>query len=599
MILDKLPPLFADHDLDAALRLAAEVEALPTLTGVADLGDALRQRGQSDDATPVGQLLVVDGLVCGLMLAYGPSAERWRSPLIPVWEMSGRAFPPPVEHYPDSIRPYLEHRAIEGTRADVRARYHDFLWLRWRDHAHGRAARQAYLDAARTADLEGSEGGEAIAWAIRGAELSMQLNIDRPGTASLIRNEIRRGLRATNLGYPCFLVEYAAELLATDPDATRVLVGDIEAAAMAAGSAGDRRREQSLFEACTQALRACGDMATANAFLRRTAASLETQGRERGAVEGGLVELLLLRDAARLYKDAGSSSDAQRLKADLVEAGVRAKDDLQPIGGSFEIPAATIDQWAARLVAWDEESPVSLLALPYELGIWVSWDDHRAFAAQMATEAPLSSLLHHVRISADGRTQPEPEDESARDDARPVSLYASRAMIQATIAEAVIQRLRARERWTPAALTNAIAVVDEGLATAASGGIRALELRDYWNGVHALIPQLERALRLIGQEVGANVVSYSTATGTRWRSLEDMLNEPKIRAALTEDVAIEIVALFSSPYGPNVRNAIAHGAIDPADVGIAHALLTALTLLTLTAVLAVVRAQSETAARDL
>lgn len=595
MILDELPTAFAAEDLDAALRIVAEVEADPDMHGIADLGDALRPRGQADDVIPVGQLTIVDGLVCGLALSYGPPAERWGSSLIPVWEMSDRVFPPPVERYPNSVRPYLERRAEAAQRADLRARYHDFIWLRWRDHEHGRSAHDAYLEAAQTAELEGDQGAEAIGWVIRAAELSVQLNVERLATASVIRDEIRRGLNTTNLGYPCFIAEHAAKLLAIDPDGVRALVEDIEAVAAAAAEARDRWREQSLLQACTNLLRACGDSAAAAGFVHRGAASLENQARERGAAEGGLVELALLRDASRLYKGSGSSDDAQRLKADLIAAAARAGTELKRIGGTFEIPSAGVDEWASRLVAWNEENPAALLALPYELGIWVSWEAHRTFAAEIAAETPISSLVSHIVIAADGRSQPEPDDPGAKERARLVSLYARRAMIQATISGAVIERLRARQRWTPASLTGAIATVDQDLAKAASGGIRALESRDDWNAVHALVPQVERALRLIGQQVGANVVSYSTATGTSWRSMELVLGEPKVWEVLTEDVATEIDALFSNQHGPNLRNVIAHGAIEPEAIGPTHSLLAVLALLSLAAALAVARIRPGTA----
>ena len=102
----------------------------------------------------------------------------------------------------------------------------------------------------------------------------MQLNVEPLMTASVICDEIRRGLKTTNLGYPCFVAEHAGQLLAIDPDGVRALVRDIEAEAATAAAAKDRWREQSLLQACTNLLRACGGSAAAASFVRRGAACL-------------------------------------------------------------------------------------------------------------------------------------------------------------------------------------------------------------------------------------------------------------------------------------------------------------------------------------
>lgn len=214
MIWDEAPPSFGAQEIEMALGIATDAEAgSGSLTSLADV---LKQRGEAvrDEQPGVGLLLIADGLACDLWLTRGASTVRW-GPLGPMMELQGGVYPPPLTTFADSPRPYFEQRATTTGRADLRARYHDLIWLRWRQFANARGAYAAYVEASAGADLsEASSAMTACDHLIRATELSMTLDIDQAMTIELLRREILRGLPREVAGYACRLADDGASLLA-------------------------------------------------------------------------------------------------------------------------------------------------------------------------------------------------------------------------------------------------------------------------------------------------------------------------------------------------------------------------------------------------
>jgi hypothetical protein len=154
MIWGETPATFTAENVDQALAEATPAEREPR--SLSAIADALKQRGEAIRAGAPhnhGSLLIADGLACDLMFTRGESTTRW-GPLGPMMEFDQGVYPPPIDTFPDALRPYFEQRAATTSRPDLRARYHDLIWLRWKGFASARAAHAAYLEAASGADLD-------------------------------------------------------------------------------------------------------------------------------------------------------------------------------------------------------------------------------------------------------------------------------------------------------------------------------------------------------------------------------------------------------------------------------------------------------------
>lgn len=85
---------------------------------------------------------------------------------------------------------------------------------------------------------------------------------------------------------------------------------------------------------------------------------------------------------------------------------------------------------------------------------------------------------------------------------------------------------------------------------------------DFGMAAHFLIPQMEAIIRHRMKEAGLNT-STSNADGiVTENGLSTLMDVEGVAELLGEDVAFEIKAVFCSPYGPNLRNAFAHGLLD-------------------------------------
>jgi hypothetical protein len=114
-------------------------------------------------------------------------------------------------------------------------------------------------------------------------------------------------------------------------------------------------------------------------------------------------------------------------------------------------------------------------------------------------------------------------------------------------------------------MENAIRIVEPTLAAACLPGLETLEAGQYWLAEHALVPQLERAVRLVARGVGLTPMKMARGGGLRWASFEEMLDEGAVKSALGPGLANSLRRLFLDPYGPNYRHEISHGAAEPSE----------------------------------
>ena len=279
MIWDEFPEEFSAVDLASAANVALGLETDPgMLTQLADRLKAAGEQSGPEGATS-GLLLIADGLVCDLWLAHGTGLDRWGA-LGPMMEMPQGIYPPPVQTFPDSLQPYLEARAAGTVRADLRARYHHFLWVRWHSIDDARAAHSAYLEAGRghASDDDATTSMTAMEYLSQAADLSIRLDIKQPETILTLHHEILEALPREGAGFGASLLERSAHLLVKDRDVARELL-DATIHAASVEAPGRRHRERSLLAAGEALAREMGDTAGAMQLRIRQAESYKLEPR--------------------------------------------------------------------------------------------------------------------------------------------------------------------------------------------------------------------------------------------------------------------------------------------------------------------------------
>lgn len=96
-------------------------------------------------------------------------------------------------------------------------------------------------------------------------------------------------------------------------------------------------------------------------------------------------------------------------------------------------------------------------------------------------------------------------------------------------------------------------IIREGLFLALKG--------EYYQAVHILVPQLENILRELAEKCGEAVDTVDKDGVTKYRSLASILKSEKVNECLDENLVFLLRGLLVDPFGPNIRNEIAHGIV--------------------------------------
>lgn len=87
---------------------------------------------------------------------------------------------------------------------------------------------------------------------------------------------------------------------------------------------------------------------------------------------------------------------------------------------------------------------------------------------------------------------------------------------------------------------------------------------DFTSSIHILVPQIENWIRELMWSNGLNTSTFNSDTGIESENgLSTLLDVEELKQILNKNILFELKALMTTPPGPNLRNEIAHGLIEP------------------------------------
>lgn len=275
----------------------------------------------------------------------------------------------------------------------------------------------------------------------------------------------------------------------------------------------------------------------------------------------------------QMRPDASSLDDAIR------RAGEESMKEMKPISVSVDIESDKIEAYFASLLSGDHQTILVRVAFHFVPRRAELEEQMRA----QAEAAPLASMLHRVIKDDDGRTVarvgPIADD------------------LEGSLLSHIGQVLHLSVPWLNESFVRAgklgaftfQAVFDFVVAcplfvparhTLLKSGLRAYFAGDFVSAIHILVPQVEQCVRQLGAAIGAPIYSQRRGGGLNLRTLDDLLRDAAVAAALGEDVSTYLRVLLTDARGWNIRNRVAHGlapssafGVDVAD-RIVHALMT-------------------------
>ena len=86
--------------------------------------------------------------------------------------------------------------------------------------------------------------------------------------------------------------------------------------------------------------------------------------------------------------------------------------------------------------------------------------------------------------------------------------------------------------------------------------------QDFVTALHILVPQIEHMVRYHLKQAGVQTTNLDSNGIENEIGLSSLMDIPQAEKIFGEDLSFEIKALFCDSFGPNLRNALAHGLLD-------------------------------------
>jgi hypothetical protein len=557
---ERLNRSYDDSEVTSAARIALELETDESLDACAK---AFGLRASELDASEprLSELLGADTLACELQLGSEDTQATWGAPLGPKLTFEdGSAYPPHLADWPDSIRPYFERRAQDTAVLELRARYNDLLWARWRQFPAARAAHQAYLElGTRRGFADALSTARGIHELNRATTLSQSLGIERETTAAAVITLVAQGLAADKFHAADLITETSSRLLTVDQASAAALIPIL----MGAGQRLEESRPywaRTIYDMAATLARAVGTDAEVQAARAAIATSWENEAKAAEPT----ARIGLLQGAIAAYQAMpGTGETVQRLKGELAQAVAASAKALPMHKFEFSIPAAEVAETIEKLRTALHADRFGLLRLPAHFGMIRDWEKLKADFAGLRKQFPLQYLFGHVAIDADGRMQADPADEAERERILILGHFAQQTQFSAMIGLGYLQELKATGDWSAEAVLEQIGSLDSDIAARCASGIEAFDSGDFWTAVHVLVPQVEHAFRKVAITIDGDVHRLIGTDEVRVATLDRILEDPKVEEVLGRDGTMSLRGLLTDTRGLNVRNITAHGLLDP------------------------------------
>lgn len=361
------------------------------------------------------------------------------------------------------------------------------------------------------------------------------------------------------------------------------IANKLEALAIRFDKTGELHQAQKYYDAATKWYRELGDdhkSAEMTAYLAEALAK-EASTRMSSDSPSHIAGMILLENAIQTYRRIprkirphfNADERIQELYKRKQEAGEKSVEEMARMATS------PID--ITELVE-NSRRAVSGLRLPNALAAFASIyqatsvDKLRSIAIDILRSHPLLSLFPATVVSKDGRVVAKRPaisfDEQGSQEAEKaiwaemIKLYNIEIglAVQAMIWPALETLLLEHRLLEPDLIVVAehSPVVPNGREKLVGKGLFAGFERDFVTATHLLVPQIEHMVRWHLKMRSVKTTILNTNGVENEMGLSSLLDLADVNDILGKDLAFELRALFTDPFGPNLRNECAHGLLE-------------------------------------
>ncbi len=220
------------------------------------------------------------------------------------------------------------------------------------------------------------------------------------------------------------------------------------------------------------------------------------------------------------------------------------------------------------------KAPVEALKAFIELHSFVNAEELRERVITRLDMYPLQSLFPAAILGRDGRTiarRPGMGDSAA--------LSEDERLIRSEMINEYIMRVEIASRCIYAAheilllehriqehdfidLSRQSPIVPIGRELLFGKALFAGYDQDFVTALHLLVPQIEHMVRVHLKQSGVQTIHLDSNGIENEKSLSSLMDLPQTESIFGSNLTFEIKALLCDPFGPNLRNELAHGLLD-------------------------------------
>ena len=263
----------------------------------------------------------------------------------------------------------------------------------------------------------------------------------------------------------------------------------------------------------------------------------------------------------------------------LNESGKKSLDEMK----TFSIPAIDIREMIENArSSIRNKTPVEALKAFANLHPTADFNQLRKNAIDQVKRHPLQTLFPGTAISGDGRviarhsgSLPAEDNETA---IRFVMLNNHNIQIGVTVQGAIwpaLEEMLLEHRLCEADfidIAKQSPIVPIGRERLFGKALFAGYERDFAVALHLLTPQIEHMVRFHLKQAGVQTANLDNDGIEHENSLSSLMALPQTEKIFDENLCFEIKALFCDPFGPNLRNELAHGLLDDRECRSVHAI---------------------------
>ncbi len=278
-----------------------------------------------------------------------------------------------------------------------------------------------------------------------------------------------------------------------------------------------------------------------------------------------------LENLYKMYRHYTLEDEAKRLASEIQKLGDKVKDELQPIKLEYKIPKEVFEQ-AEKLFGTGASTDIERLN-NFACYFIPNTTKGKEDLEMLIKKHPLMFMITNKMLDYKGRPMSIVGPYESDPDGHLILFITQSMEINSFFINMAIQMMIKNETITEAIIMNNLIklspIFEENRYSIINKALESFFKNDYTLFCHLIIPQIENAICNLVSLSGHSVLkSQSKGRGFQLKTLDELLRDPSLAYAITEDGAYYLRLVLTDQRALNIRNLLCHGIVPPESFGV-------------------------------